>query len=109
MDSIGTATPSPTREAADLRIYCDNDATSKTAGASARWQLVPDREQDPEGEKNSQKTTGQEWYDQVNFIRRTTDTNGCLDPDTLAETCECVHDGGGKRWVSVTRSCLLKC
>ena len=89
MDIIGAATPSPTREAADLRIYCDNDATSKTAGASARWQLVPDREQDPEGEKNSQKTTGQEWYDQVNFIRRTTDTNGCLDPDTIAETCVC--------------------
>ena len=93
MESIGATTVSPTREAADVRIYCDDDETSKTGGASARWQLVPDRVTDPDGQKNSQKTTGQEWYDQVNFVRRSTDTNGCLDPNNLAETCECVHYG----------------
>lgn len=107
MDGIGATTLSPTREAAELRIYCDNDATSLTKGASARWQLVADREQDPDGQKNSQKTTGQEFYDQVNFIRRTTVTNGCLDRDTLAETCKCVHNCGGLRRLSVARSCLL--
>lgn len=93
MESIGETTVSPTREAADVRIYCDGDETSETGGASARWQLVPDRAQEPDGQENSQKATGQEWYDQVNFVRRRTDTNGCLDADTLAETCECVHYG----------------
>lgn len=99
MDGIGATTASPTRENADMRIYCDNDATSETNGDSARWQLVPDREQDPDGEKNSQKKTEQEWYDQINFVRRVTETNGCLDVGTVAETCECVRCG--KRQLSL--------
>ncbi len=90
MSGIGATTLSTYRESAEVRIYCDNDETSATGGASARWQLVPDREQDPDGFKNSQRTQPytQEFYDQYNFIRRTRTSMGCLDDKTLAETCK---------------------
>lgn len=88
MDGIGATTISTDQDSADVRIYCDNDVTSKTGGATARWQLVPDREQDPDGFKNSQRTLTQEFYDQFNFVRRSINTNGCLDANTMAETCK---------------------
>ena len=90
MSGIGATTVSTDRVSADIRIYCDNDVTSVAGGATARWQLVPDREQDPDGYKNSQRTKPytQEFYDQYNFIRRTRSSMGCLDEGTLAETCK---------------------
>lgn len=93
MDGIGATTVSTQRNSADIRIYCDNDVTSKTGGTTARWQLVPDRDQDPDWNKNSQRVgkNSQEWYDQVNFVRRSLDTLGCQDPGTLAETCKLCH------------------
>ena len=94
MDDIGASVVSSDQDSADIRFYCDNDVTSETGGATARWQLVPDREQDPEGFKNSQRTGAyeQEWYDQYNFVRRARDTYGCLDEGTLAETCGLRHN-----------------
>ena len=93
MDGIGATTVSTDRDSADIRFYCDNDVTSETDGATARWQLVPDRVEDPDGFKNSQRTEpySQEWYDQYNLMRRDRSTMGCLDYFTLAETCKLRH------------------
>lgn len=93
MDGIGATTVSTDRDSADIRFYCDNDVTSKTHGPTARWQLVPDRDQDPDGFKNSQRTEpySQEWYDQYNFMRRPRNTMGCQNQYTLAETCKLRH------------------
>ena len=62
---------------ANIRFYCDDDPMDATPNSAARWQLVPDRENDPS--PNSQKTAGvdQEWFDQYNWIRRSTDSLGC--------------------------------
>ena len=90
MYQIGATTVSTDRNSADIRFYCDNDVDATTGGATARWQLVPDRDQDPNGAKNSQRTgrNSQEWYDQINLVRRAKSTRGCLDPLTLVETCK---------------------
>ena len=53
MYQIGATTVSTDRNSADIRFYCDNDVDATTGGATARWQLVPDRDQDPNGAKNS--------------------------------------------------------
>lgn len=52
-----------------IRFYCDNDAHDSP---TARWQLVPDRADDPT--PNSQKTLNvdQEWFDQYNYMRVST-------------------------------------
>ena len=49
-----------------LRFYCDNDAHDSP---TARYQLVPDRADDPT--PNSRKTLNvdQEWFDQYNYMR----------------------------------------
>ncbi|KAL9125564.1 MAG: hypothetical protein Q9217_005245 [Psora testacea] len=48
--------------------------------SAARWQLVPDRVDDPK--PNSKKTlrVDQEWFDQYNWIRRSKISLGCNDP-----------------------------
>lgn len=65
--------------ASNIRFYCDDDPYQTTDNPDARWALVPDRKHDPI--PNSRKIPGQtqEFFDQVNFIRRTTATLGCQD------------------------------
>ena len=87
-DTIAGLTPNPgnVRDTANVRFYCDNDPFNRAPNSAARWQLVPDRANNPQ--PNSGRTVGvdAEVFDQLNWIRRAADTQGCLDVDTQAET-----------------------
>ncbi len=77
--SIATLTPA-SFAASNIRFYCDNDPYQTTSNPNARWALVPDRRFDPI--PNSRKIPGQtqEFIDKVNFVRRSTYTLGCQEP-----------------------------
>lgn len=66
--------------ASNIRFYCDNDPYQTTSNPGARWALVADRKDDPI--PNSRKIPGQtqEFIDKVNFVRRSTYTLGCQEP-----------------------------
>ena len=87
-DTVGGLVPNPNndRDTANLRIYCDDDPFDRTANSAARWQLVPNRPNDPQ--PNSGRTVGvdAEVFDQVNWMRRAPSTQGCQDAETKAET-----------------------
>ena len=75
--SISLLTPASNQVTSNIRVYCDYDPMVSTSDPNARWKLVPDRVGDPT--PNRQKTLGvdQEWYDQINYMRRNTRTLGC--------------------------------
>ena len=77
--SIASLTPA-TFAASNVRFYCDNDPYQTTSNPNARWALIADRKSDPI--PNSRKIPGQtqEFVDRVNFIRRSTRTLGCQEP-----------------------------
>ena len=78
--SIASLTPA-SFVSSNVRFYCDNDPYQTTSNPDARWALVADRESDPL--PNSRKKPGQtqEFVDKVNFIRRSTHTLGCQEPE----------------------------
>lgn len=63
-----------------------------TPYTTERWQVRPDIPGDPNPNKGRTLGVNQEWFDQYNFITRSTTTKGCKDapgPDgiyTLLET-----------------------
>jgi hypothetical protein len=85
------------REAADIRIYCDNDISSVMGGdANSRWVPCPD-ELHPGGPYGDGRLNSgldfeeQVFWDQVNTMYRRVSTHGVQDPDadgeeTLAQT-----------------------
>ncbi|KAK4690717.1 hypothetical protein P7C71_g6139, partial [Lecanoromycetidae sp. Uapishka_2] len=52
-----------------IRFYCDNDAHD---WPTARYQLVPDREDDPIPNSQKEPNVDQEWFDQYNYMRVST-------------------------------------
>lgn len=78
------------QDTSDVRIVCDNDTYGNP---NDRWQPVPDIKlptniQGPAPKPNSQRTFGvdKEFFDQVNFMRRTTASIGCQKPGVAAST-----------------------
>ena len=82
MGSIGTLRPSPDRPSSDIRIYCDNDVLAPVG----RWSPVPDIPGDPYPNSRKRDGVDKEYEDVLNGLGRATDTMGCLDPGTQAET-----------------------
>ena len=76
--SLATVTSTSNQATSNIRVYCDLDPMVSADNPNARWKLVADREGDPKY-PNSQRTLGvnQEWYDQINFVRRSTLSFGC--------------------------------
>ncbi|KAL9619673.1 MAG: hypothetical protein Q9160_005693 [Pyrenula sp. 1 TL-2023] len=81
------------RAQANVRYYCDNDPQNINGGS--RWTLRPDPPNPPPGyipqrfrqryDDRNPNVEHQEWEDLTNDIMMG-DTNGCLDPGTMAET-----------------------
>lgn len=82
MSGIGSFTPTPDRPRSDVRIYCDDDRFSPRG----RWTPVPDIYGDPNPNSRRKAGIDQEHEDVLNAIGRATDTLGCQDDGTQAET-----------------------
>jgi hypothetical protein len=65
------------RQAANIRVYCDNDEY----GPGKRWTLVPDNEATPGRQPNSKRTrkVDQEWEDVLNGVKMPHQTMGCIE------------------------------
>ena len=74
-------TSATTREASDVRIYCDNDDAGAIS-TGKRWQPEPDLPNAGKKSKNSKKQfADQMWWDHVNKIYRRPGSKGVQDED----------------------------
>lgn len=97
MQGIAGLTEATSRQASNVRFYCDNYPISSSTTSTTRTILVPDRDEDPYGSKNSQLPFDQqEYYDQVNWVRRALGNNGCQLRPLFAITGESNEDALAK-------------
>lgn len=90
----------------NVRYYCDNDPQIINGGS--RWTLRPDPPNPPQGyvpqrfrqryDDSNPNAEHQEWEDLTNDIIMG-DSNGCLDPGTMAETFDIKRPGSAGQQV----------
>lgn len=82
--------PAPSFEVADIRIYCDNDASAEDPDEqNPRWIPCPDNMHapNPDGTVNSQLPFEQQiWMDQFNMMYRRISSRGVQDVDSDADS-----------------------